>query len=171
MIPSAGMLLGYRGVAMEIERKFLLDELPPELGEGRAIEQGYLAIGDDGVEVRVRRHGDERTLTIKSGPAHVRTEEELEIDERRFGALWPLTEGRRVEKTRHRVDLGEGLTAEIDVYGGAHEGLLVGEVEFPDEEASERFDPPSWLGREITGDARYANQRLAAGGAPARDEG
>jgi CYTH domain-containing protein len=153
---------------MEIERKFLLDRLPRDLGDGLAIEQGYLAIGDDGVEVRVRRHGGERTLTVKSGPAHVRTEEEFDVDEGRFAALWPLTEGRRIVKTRHRVDLGEGLTAEVDVYGGANEGLAVAEVEFPDEEASDRFRAPSWLGREVTGDPRYANQRLALSGPPAR---
>jgi CYTH domain-containing protein len=149
---------------MEIERKFLLDRLPADLGDGRAIEQGYLAIGSDGVEVRVRLHGDQRTLTIKSGPAHVRTEEEFDIDERRFEALWPLTEGRRIVKTRHRIDLGGGLTAEVDVYGGAHEGLAVAEVEFADEEASDRFQAPSWLGREVTGDAHYANQQLALSG-------
>jgi adenylate cyclase len=152
---------------VEIERKFLLDRLPPDLGDGQAIDQGYLAIGDDGVEVRVRRRGDERTLTIKSGPAQVRTEEEFDVDASRFDALWPLTEGRRIVKTRHRVDLGEGLTAEIDVYGGAHEGLAVAEVEFPDEDAGERFQAPAWLGREVTGDERYANQRLAVSGLPA----
>jgi len=151
---------------VEIERKFLLDRLPADLGDGRAIEQGYLAIGADGVEVRVRRYGDDRTLTIKSGPAHVRTEEELDLDERRFEALWPLTEGRRIVKTRHRIDLGEGLTAEVDVYGGEHEGLAVAEVEFPDEDASDRFQAPAWLGREVTGDGRYANQRLAVDGPP-----
>jgi adenylate cyclase len=151
---------------VEIERKFLLDRLPADLGDGRAIEQGYLAIGDDGVEVRVRRYGGERTLTIKSGPAHVRTEEEFDVDERRFEALWPLTEGRRIVKTRHRLDLGEGLTAEVDVYGGAHEGLAVAEVEFPDEDASDRVQAPGWLGREVTGDGRYANQRLAVNGPP-----
>ena len=149
---------------MEIERKFLLDQVPADVGAGLEIDQGYLAVSDDGVEVRVRRYGDDRTLTVKSGPSHVRTEEELEIDERRFEALWPLTEGRRIVKTRHRVDLGDGLTAEVDVYGGAHEGLAVAEVEFPDEEASHRFQAPDWLGREVTGDARYANQQLALGG-------
>ena len=31
-----------------------------------AIEQGYIAIDDDGTEVRVRRHRDTTTLTVKS---------------------------------------------------------------------------------------------------------
>jgi adenylate cyclase len=40
------------------------------------------------------------------------------------------------------------------------------EVEFGSREASERFAPPPWVGRELTGDKRYANQSLALGGRP-----
>lgn len=154
-----------RGV--EIERKFLLSELPPDLDRhpSEHIDQGYLAIADDGVEVRVRRAGDATVLTVKSGPGQVRVEEELPIDARRFEALWALTEGRRVSKTRYRIPLGEAL-AEVDVYDGHLAGLLTAEVEFPSEEASARFAPPAWLGREVTGDARYANQSLARNPAP-----
>jgi adenylate cyclase len=151
---------------VEIERKFLVRELPADVPEGQAIEQGYLAIAEDGVEVRIRRRAGTATLTVKSGPAHVRTEVELLIDEQRFAALWPLTEGRRLTKTRHLVPLAGGQTAELDVYDGAHEGLLVAEIEFASVEASERFAPPSWLGAEVTGDRRYANQQLALQGVP-----
>jgi adenylate cyclase len=149
---------------VEIERKFLVDRLPDELPEGERVEQGYLAIGDDGVEVRVRRRGDAMTLTVKSGPGMRRTEEELAIDERRFASLWPLTDGRRVRKTRHVIALDDGLEAELDVYAGEHDGLLTAEIEFTSDEASEAFEPPAWLGREVTGDARYANQALALEG-------
>ena len=152
---------------VEIERKFVVDRLPDGLGEGEEIEQGYLVIGDDGVEARIRRRGSQTTLTVKSGPGMVRTEEELAIDARRFESLWPLTEGRRVSKTRHLVPLGAGVTAELDVYAGEHDGLLTAEIEFESVEASEAFDPPAWLGREVTGDARYANQALALHGRPA----
>jgi adenylate cyclase len=153
---------------VEIERKFVLAEPPAGLGErpGDRIEQGYLAIADDGVEVRVRRRGGGATLTVKSGPGQVRTEEEIAIDDRRFESLWPLTDGRRVTKTRHEVPLEAGLTAEVDVYDGAHDGLVTAEIEFGSVEASERFSPPEWLGREVTGDARYANQSLAVNGRP-----
>ena len=151
---------------VEIERKFLVDRLPDDLPPGQRIEQGYLAIADDGVEVRIRRRAGTATLTVKSGPAHVRTEEELAIDERRFESLWPLTKGRRLAKTRHVLPLPGGLAAELDVYHGDHDGLLVAEIEFASRSASEAFAPPAWLGAEVTGDARYANQRLALGGAP-----
>src|SRR4051794_36002675 len=124
---------------VEIERKFVLDRAPDDLGQGDSIEQGYLAIADDGVEIRIRRRAGEASLTVKSGPGSVRTEEEFEIDARRFEALWPLTERRRVVKSRHLVPVEPGLTAEVDVYGGAHDGLVTAEVEFASEEASARF--------------------------------
>jgi len=152
---------------VEIERKFLVERLPDGLPPGERIEQGYLAIAPDGVEVRVRRRAGTATLTVKSGPAHVRTEVELEIGDARFTALWPLTEGRRLAKTRHVLPLGDGLDAEIDVYEGAHAGLLVAEVEFGSTATSEAFSPPAWIGREVTGDPRFANQSLALGGSPA----
>jgi adenylate cyclase len=151
----------------EIERKFLVDALPDGLPPGERVEQGYLAVAPDGTEVRVRRRAGRCTLTIKSGPAHVRVEEELDIDERRFEALWALTEGRRIAKTRHVVPLEGGVQAEVDVYADALADLRVAEVEFPSAAASEAFSPPGWFGRELTGDARYANQSLALDGAPA----
>jgi CYTH domain-containing protein len=150
---------------MEIERKWVLDAPPAGL-EDRAherVEQGYVAL-DDHAEVRVRRKGAEHTLTIKSEPGLTRVEEELEIDAGRFASLWPLTEGRRVVKTRHLVPLGGDLTAEVDVYAGPLAGLVTAEVEFATEDASRAFDPPDWLGREVTGDPRYANRALAVSG-------
>ena len=155
-------------MASEIERKFRLAGRPSWLraAPSRRIEQGYLAVSEDGVEVRIRRAGAATTLTVKSGSGLVRVEEELEIDGRRFDALWPLTEGRRVVKTRHLVPLPGGLTAEVDEYAGALQGLWTAEVEFDSEDAAGAFSGPDWLGREVTDDARYKNQRLAREGAP-----
>ena len=149
---------------MEIERKWVLDAPPEGLAEREheRVEQGYVAL-DDRAEVRVRRRGGKHTLTIKSEPGLSRVEEELEIGADRFAALWALTEGRRVVKTRHLVPLGE-LTAEVDVYEGDLGGLVTAEVEFVSEEASAAFEAPDWLGREVTGDPRYANRTLAVSG-------
>ncbi|MCA1690626.1 MAG: adenylate cyclase, partial [Actinobacteria bacterium] len=96
----------------------------------------------------------------------VRVEEEFEIDERRFASLWPLSEGRRVSKTRHLIPGDGGLTIELDVYTGALEGLVVVEVEFESEAQSDDFEAPEWFGPEITDDLRYANRALAVDGAP-----
>ena len=147
----------------EIERKFIVRELPPGLGEHRAepIAQGYLATAPDGVEVRIRRRGDATMLTVKSGPAMVRVEEEIAIEADRFDALWPLTAGRRLDKVRHYVPLEDGLVVELDVYAGALDGLMTAEIEFPTEAAALAFSAPPWLGEEVTGDPAYANQNLA----------
>ena len=154
---------------MEIERKWV-PERPPEWLEdhpAKRVEQGYVALDDAGAEVRVRRAGGKLTLTVKSAPGLVRVEEELALSPEQFDSLWALTEGRRVVKTRHDVPL-DGLTAEVDVYEGDLDGLLTAEVEFDSEADSEAFDPPEWLGREVTGDKRYANRSLAVDGAPPR---
>ena len=124
-------------------------------------------MGADGVEVRIRRAEAKTTLTVKSAPGLVRVEEEIPIDGGRFDALWPLTEGRRIVKTRYLVALDGGLTAEIDEYGDRLAGLWTAEVEFPSVETSQAFAPPHWLGQEVTGDERYANRSLALDGAPA----
>jgi adenylate cyclase len=153
-------------MASEIERKFLLQGLPEDQlqGPGDRIEQGYVAI-DVAAEVRVRRRAGQSTLTVKSAPARTRVEEEIEIDDDRFASLWQLSAGRRVTKTRHLID-HDDVTIEIDEYHDALSGLVTAEIEFASEEASDAFTPPAWLGREITGDARYANQSLATAGLP-----
>lgn len=154
---------------VEVERKFLVGEPPGELPGARRteIEQGYLVLGDGGAEARVRRRSGTCTLTVKSGSGMSRSETEIELTGEQFQALWPATEGRRVEKIRHELPLGDGLTAELDVYGGALAGLCVVEVEFPDAPAAAAFEAPAWFGAEVTDDDRYKNRRLATDGRPA----
>jgi len=151
-------------VGTEIERKFVLRATPEWLGETDAeqIEQGYLAV-DEEAEVRLRLIGDRPKLTVKSGRGLERGEVEIDIGSDQFEALWPLTEGRRVSKRRHRRETDSG-TIEIDVYGGPHDGLIVAEIEFGSVAESERFEPPDWIGMEVTGDERWANRRLALTG-------
>ena len=57
-------------------------------------------------------------------------------------------------------------TIEVDVYEGSLEGLVVAEVEFESEDEAGEFEPPAWVGEELTGDPRYANEALAVDGLP-----
>lgn len=151
---------------MEIERKWVLDSPPSGLEQHRSqrFEQGYLAVDPVGAEVRVRRKdGATAVMTVKVGAGLVRGEEEWEITN--FDALWPLTEGRRVLKTRYFIPLGD-LTVELDVYDGDLDGLVTAEVEFPDEASARAFVAPAWLGRDVTEDKRYGNRVLAVEGIP-----
>ena len=153
----------------EIERKFLVIVAPPDLTSfpSSEIRQGYLAVDPDGTEVRVRSRDEAFVLTAKQGAGRSRTEVELDLDRDTFDRLWPLTEGRQVQKRRYVMPAGAGITIEVDVYSGALTGLVVAEVEFGDDDRADAFDPPSWFGPEVTDDPRFKNQSLAREDMPA----
>jgi adenylate cyclase len=148
----------------EIERKFLVGELPAEAEEraGDGIWQGYLSTKP--VEVRIRRRDGTHELTVKSFGGLEREEVNLPLTVEQFEELRPLVT-HSIEKTRTELPLGPN-TAEIDVYGGKLAGLVVVEVEFPAEAHAKAFNPPSWFGREVTTDSRYRNAALAEAEAP-----
>lgn len=152
-------------MATEIERKFLVEDPPAFDGPVRVMRQGYIAIDPDGAEVRLRRETGRDTLAIKRGGGMVRTEIEIDVDDATAEALWALTEGRRLSKSRYIVTI-PGHRVEVDVYAGPLAGLVVAEVEFRSEAEAIAFEPPAWFGREITGDARFRNNTLARLGAP-----
>ena len=147
----------------EIERKFLVRELPENLEtfSSSQISQGYLVSLDDGLQVRLRSKDEKYTLTYKRGLGNVREEREVALTAEQFATLWPATEGKRLSKTRYEIPFGERVV-EIDIYRGKHEGLVVAEVEFDDEQSAINFQPPDWLGDDVTGDPRYSNQLLAS---------
>ena len=148
---------------LEIERKFLVREMPRDLTSypHNEISQGYLVSLDDGLQVRLRKSGERYSLTFKRGTGNVREEREVDLTGEQFDALWPATEGKRLVKTRYEVPFDDRVV-EIDVYHERHEGLVVAEVEFDEEEAAKKFQPPDWLGDDVTGDPRYSNQLLAS---------
>lgn len=156
-------------MTIEVERKFILSELPPSdhLGSGVHFRQGYLA-EEDAVEVRVRITASAATLTVKAGAGISRTEVETAIPPAQAEALWPHTVGRRIDKTRFTVTLDDPLrsVAEVDVYAGELDGLCVVEVEFDSEDNAAAFTPPDWFGRELTEQPGWSNAALARHGRP-----
>ena len=152
-------------MSKEIEKKFLLTNLPSGIGEKTKILQGYLSVGDP--EVRVRSKGDKFFLTRKGGEGLVREEEEYEISRQVFDILWSLTENARIEKTRYEITGGDGLTWEIDEFHSAHtKGLFLAEIELPDESIVPEIPPAiaAVIEKEVTADAAYKNKSLAVRG-------
>ena len=147
----------------EIERKFLVADLP-DLGAlpARTIEQGYITAPNDTTELRLRKKGDAYFVTVKSKGGLARAEHEVALSQQQFDELWPLTQGRRVEKTRHTGTLPCGTGFELDVFSGALAPLVMVEVEFPTLAAAHAFVPPPWFGADVTEDSRYKNQALAS---------
>jgi adenylate cyclase len=146
----------------EIERKFLIKRLPLEILHSRhsRIAQGYLANETGGRHVRLRKRGKTASLTFKVGRGSAREEREIRLSAAQFAVLWPATVGRRLRKVRYEVRW-KNFTVEIDVYQGSNRGLVIAEVEFPSEASCRKFKPPAWFGREVTGQKRYSNVRLA----------
>jgi CYTH domain-containing protein len=124
------------------------------------VEQGYLAAGSGGLQVRLRKKGSVLSLTYKQGTRGQREEREIRLSLEQFNALWPATAGRRLAKIRYDVPWKKH-TIEIDVYRGRHDGLVVAEVEFDDQKSAAEFQRPDWLGRDVTGKRKYSNVALA----------
>ncbi len=147
---------------MEIERKFLVDQanVPDDLSpyKCRIIEQGYLNI--DPV-IRIRRDNDKYELTYKSGGLLSREEYNLPINPESFAHLKPKIDGRFIVKKRYNIPLPDGLTIELDLFEGDLSGLILAEVEFPDEDTAKNFTPPDWFGEDVTYDSRYKNSTLS----------
>ena len=149
-------------VPREIERKFLLKQVPDNLTSypHEEIVQGYLAVERGGIQVRLRKKGARCSLTYKRGTEIGREEREIQLSAEQFDALWPATEGRRLTKIRFDVQWKEWVI-EVDVYSGRHDGVVVAEVEFPDEQTCREFSPPDWIGEDVTGESRYSNVLMA----------
>lgn len=150
-------------MAKESERKFLVEDSAwREAVEARIrIRQFYLA-SMPGRSVRIRVSDDASAmLTLKFGErAQSRDEFEYPVPLGDALAMLPFAVGRVIEKTRHHVRHA-GYLYEVDVFGGALDGLVIAELE-----TSEWVSPgslPAWLGREITEDSRFFNAALAHG--------
>lgn len=145
---------------MEIERKFLLKEMPANLAEypRQIIEQGYLCTRP---VVRIRRQNQDYILTYKSAGLMSREEYNLPLTEEAYLHLREKTDGLIITKTRYRIPIGNGLTAELDVFHGSHEGLTLVEVEFPTEDAANAFTPIPWFGEDVTCSTLYHNSSLS----------
>lgn len=149
---------------MEIERKYLVNNLPENLDQYPhvEIEQGYLCTSPT---LRIRKMGDTFWLTVKekmrtgSSAIHNR-EEEFRLSAEAYIRLKTKCEGRMVVKTRYRIPL-DGLTAELDIFHGQHEGLQLVEVEFPSTIAADQFTAPSWFGEDVSTRPEFRNSYLA----------
>lgn len=156
---------------IEIEKKFMLNEIPNALIEEGVlnvlskviIEQSYLAI-DEEQEVRVRKiepcqpEGKKTyTHTIKTGNGLQRKEVEVEITSSIYEQLLAKSRIIPLKKERIRAKWND-LVVEIDRYDQVD--LIVVEVEFQSLDEAEQFTPPSWFGEEIPPGAEYSNKKI-----------
>lgn len=152
----------------EIERKFAVKEVPPDLLTNIKAEltQTY-ALG-----LRFRsKETNQHTVSFVTykGPASESGMSRTEIEKvcpNWIVRLVQLLCKKTVHKTRYYLPiytrrLGFPILrcAELDIYHGANKGLLTVEVELGDE--IEEINPPDWFGEDLTGDKKYDNYSLA----------
>lgn len=165
--------MGYTFI-MEIERKFLLKQIPGNLNDYPCllIEQGYLCT--DPV-VRIRRQDDEYYMTYKGSGLMSREEYNLPLNKESYEHLLPKADGNVISKKRYLIPLSPGeinpeclslldgvsLTIELDEFAPPFAPLLLAEIEFPTEEAARAFRMPDWFSEDVTQDVRYHNSYMS----------
>ncbi len=154
---------------MEIERKFLINEVPFDLKKYKKKEmsQGYISTSP---VIRIRQSDDDYILTIKSGGLLSREEYEISLAPDEYERLKTKVDGAFIIKTRYIIPLSEfsginaneaALNIELDIFHGDYEGLKYAEVEFPDTESAVSFTPPYFFGTEVTEDGSFSNASLS----------
>ena len=152
------------GFMKEIERKFLVEQNKmPKLPAGAKMVQGYLSFSPT---VRVRTEdgpGDQHKayITIKGEGTLGRDEYEYDVPIEEARQMLKMAHASLVTKTRYRlpVENNPKLKWELDVFEGDNAGLIVVELEMPDEDFD--YPKPEWLGKDVTEDPAYKNASLA----------
>ncbi|MGN0480212.1 MAG: CYTH domain-containing protein [Lachnospiraceae bacterium] len=144
---------------MEIERKYLIKNLPVDLTgyKCRIIEQGYLSTCP---VVRVRKDNDSYYLTYKGDGMMCREEYNLPLNADSYSHLIAKADGNIITKKRYEIPLND-LTIELDVFEGVFTGTVLAEVEFPDKETADSFVPPDWFGEDVTFSGEYHNSNMS----------
>ena len=145
---------------IEIERKFLVKEIPDNLDTYERIDmtQGYL--NTDPV-VRIRKENDDYVLTYKGSGLLSHSEYNLPLNKESFDHLIKKCDGIIISKSRYKIPLKNNLTAELDIFKGDLDSLKLVEVEFGSVEEANNFIPPEWFGKDVTTDGRYHNSYIS----------
>ena len=152
---------------MEIERKFLINNMPDlSLYESHKLVQGYL---NTSPTVRVRKEDDEYYMTYKGKGQNggiAREEYNLPLTKEAYEHMIVKSDGNIISKTRYLIPLGKNkegseLTAELDVFDEPFAPLCFVEVEFPTIEEAMNFEKPDWMGQDVSDDREYYNSYLS----------
>ncbi len=145
---------------LEIERKFLMDGFPIglEILSEVEIEQGYVSTEP---EVRIRKAVDRNTgreefrMTIKGEGDLTRNEIETSITSDFYYDTADFLAVNMIQKDYKKYKLGPWKLEVACVDPGTPREFYYGEIEFPTEDDAKSFEPPKYLGREITFNEDY----------------
>lgn len=152
--------------SIELELTYLAKSLPAgiETVTPKRLKDVYVP-DIEGVHprLRIRRKGDKFEITkkipISENDASAHTELTIPLDQQEFEAL-ERTSNKLVEKDRYNISI-EGHAAEVDVFTGDLEGLVVIDFEFDTEEQKSSFVAPDVCLADVTQEQFIAGGKLA----------
>lgn len=148
---------------MEIERKFLIAGFPEAVAEKEKFSEQYYITTEPYVRIRksLSENKAKYILTFKGEGTIVRSETEFDMTEAQYEELKTLCKGRPLKKHTKIYPLDNGLFLEVSaVNEDEEEGFFYAEVEFSSEEEAKKFNPPPFLGSDITDDPDYKMNRI-----------
>ncbi len=147
-------------MGIEIERKFLVDRekwSKVQSDKGTTITQGYLSKSPD-LTVRIRIKGDVAFITVKGATKNIsRAEFEYEIPVNEAQEMLNVFCPQKIKKTRYTIN-HYGFTWEVDEFDSPQKGLILAEIELPNENTT--FPFPDWLLDEVSGQSEYYNSNM-----------
>lgn len=138
---------------MEIERKFLVKELP-DLSAIKPIRyERYFLSSDAVLQERIQRKGEKYEIETKRvveglGGVMVSKKQKSSLTKEQFEDLKQGKEDRGIVRDSYNISLNPNIS--IKIYHDKYKGLVRAEVEFISEEDAKRYIPESWMGKEIT---------------------
>lgn len=146
---------------LEIERKFLIKNLPENLEAFPKFEivQWYIK-DEEWNKCRIRKKWEKYYKTYKKWTWLVREEIETEINQSEFETQRTSVGERFLTKTRYEIPYGK-YKIELDIFKDKLQWLIYAEVEFPSAEEAQDFVVPLWFGIELTEIKEASNGYLA----------
>lgn len=141
-------------MVIELEKTYLAKELPIGLenNEFKEVLDIYVPKDAEHPVVRIRKNGDKYELTKKEPvdgkDSSEQYEQTIHLTKQEFTALQQI-EGKKLRKIRYYYDF-HGITAEIDVFKDALEGLVLVDFEFTKKEEKDNFNMPDFCLAEVT---------------------
>lgn len=150
---------------IEYEKTYLLKELPDGIDEADSvlIRDVYIPQSANHATLRLRQKDDTYVITKKqpvSGKdSSIQYEHTIELNEDEFTSLASCS-NKDFTKRRYFMELA-GRPAEVDVYLGKLEGLVVVDFEFNTDLEMNSFAAPDFILADVTQDVAIAGGYLA----------
>ena len=150
---------------IEIEKTYLAKEIPVDLAKYDSYEivDLYFPKDDPDRALRLRKKGEEYEL-VKKKPVgedvSIQKEEVIRLTADEYLVLATSLDCLEVRKRRFLYTKNDTV-AEIDVFGGGLQGLVLIDYEFENEDDMNNFSPPEYCLVEVTQEKFIAGGTLA----------